>query len=436
MVLFPHSQGQARGCGLPSTEPLTCTWLLKSIIMSVQEMKPPVTPSPRALDLEIKDAQLIFNRVWSDLLKQFGLERIKFPREIFWLNGAPGAGKGTQTRYIMKYIGLTARPIVVSDLLDSPKAKELKDAGMMVGDREVTELLMRELLNPECQTGVVVDGYPRTKVQVECLKLFYQKLMELRRDNLNTALETQFPKPIFHIIVLYVDEGVSVQRQLQRGRNALLANQEVEMSGTGQLQEVRRTDLSVDAARNRYRTFKEVTYESLTSLREIFHYHYVNAAESVERVQEAIVRELKYQSSLELDQETYDIIARIPVSNRIIVHARQELVERLDEYARHHTRLFGQVVELIHAKFMPIVHRHAVGGRAYINSEDPLFEHPIALAMVIDIFSERGFRAAADVRQEEVPDSFDLKTGKIQTRRKRVYRFSIHFEGSVIRRGQ
>lgn len=404
--------------------------------MTAPTDKSPASAKPRELDLEIKDAQLIFNRVWSGLVKEFGVDNLEFPREIFWLNGAPGAGKGTQTRFIMEYTGLTAKPIVISDLLQSPEAKRLKDAGMMVGDREVTELLMRELLRPENRTGVVVDGYPRTKVQVECLKLFYQKLMDLRREYLGGPLEAVFHKPIFHIIVLYVDEPVSVQRQLHRGRMARLANKEHQAVGGEDEEEVRKTDLSVDAARNRYRTFKEVTYESLTSLREIFHYHYVNAQESIEKVQQSIVRELAYQSSLELDEATYDLVARIPVADTIVVHARQELVERLDVYARASGSLFSQVVALIEQKMMPIVLRHAVGGRAYINSEDPLFDDPEALAMVIDVFSERGYKAAVDIRQEEIPDRLDRETGKIYTRRKRVYRFSIHFVGSVIRRGQ
>jgi adenylate kinase len=393
-------------------------------------------PPSRELDLEIKDAQLIFNRVWSHLEKELGVEALAFPREIFWLNGAPGAGKGTQTRFIMEYTGLTARPIVVSDLLMSPEARRLKDAGMMVGDREVTELLLRELLRPENRTGIVVDGFPRTKVQVECLKLFYRKLMELRREHLGSPLETVFHKPIFHIIVLYVDEAVSVQRQLHRGRMARMAQRDPSATSYGGPEEVRKTDLSVDAARNRYRTFKEVTYESLTSLREIFHYHYVNAQESIEKVQQAIVRELAYQSSLELDEGAYDLVDRIPVASSIIVHARQQLVSRLDAYARTNRELFERVMIQIESKIMPIVLRHAVGGRAYINSEEPLFDTPDALAMVIDVFSERGYQASVDIRLEEIPDRFDLATGKIHTRRKRVYRFSIHFAGSVIRRGQ
>jgi hypothetical protein len=88
----------------------------------------------REVDLEIKDAQLIFNDAWNELVEEVGEETLDFPREIFWLNGAPGAGKGTQTQFIMEYCGLTAKPIVVSDLLNSTEARRLKDAGMMQRD--------------------------------------------------------------------------------------------------------------------------------------------------------------------------------------------------------------------------------------------------------------------------------------------------------------
>ena len=58
--------------------------------------------------------------------------------------------------------------------------------------------------------------------------------------------------------------------------------------------------------------------------------------------------------------------------------------------------LFGRVIEFIEEKMMPIVIRHAIPGRAGINSEDPLFEDPAALTMLIDIFSERGYHATVD----------------------------------------
>ena len=84
---------------------------------------------------------------------------------------------------------------------------------------------------------------------------------------------------------------------------------------------------------------------------------------------------------------------------------------------------------------MPIVRRHAITGSAHVNTEDALLDDPLALAMLIDIFSERGFHAIVDLHRIEVPEKVDLATGQITCRTKKVYRISIRFEGSEIRRG-
>ncbi|OYV47694.1 MAG: adenylate kinase, partial [Verrucomicrobia bacterium 21-51-4] len=256
-----------------------------------------VAPHQPLVDLEVKDASLIFNAAWAVLESDFGVENLRFPKEIFWLNGAPGAGKGTNTRFIMEYRDLAAGPILVSDLLNSPEAKQRKDAGLLVGDREVTLLVFRALLDPHYAKGVIVDGYPRSQVQVECLKLLYNKLNHLHSKHLNTPLGEVFFKPRFHIVVLFVDENESVRRQLDRGKKILEHNQAVSQSGVGELEEVRKTDLQEEAARTRYRVFKESTYHSLQSLREVFHYHYINAQAPLADVQGRIISELRYQSS-------------------------------------------------------------------------------------------------------------------------------------------
>ena len=387
------------------------------------------------LDLEVKDAQLIFQSVWQNLESELDGDNMHFPAEIFWLNGAPGAGKGTQTAFIMEFRDFTEKPIVVSDLLKSPEARKMMDAGMLAGDREVTELVFRRLLDPIYDSGAIIDGFPRTKTQVECLKLMYQRLNELRIKHLGTEKESQFPKPRFHIIMLFVDENESVRRQLARGKRALEYNREVEASGVGNQIIVRKTDLDEEAAHNRYKTFKEATYDSLRTLREVFHYHFINAQGTVIEVQQRIIHELKYQSSLELDEGTYDRISTIPLAEKISLHARQLLVNRLDSYEKLHTALFEQVVELIKTKFIPIVEKHSISGLAYINSEDPVFENPLSIAMLIDVFTERGFTAVVDIRRMEVPIRMDRETYEIINRVKKVYRVRINFSGSKIRRG-
>lgn len=386
-------------------------------------------------DLEVKDAQIIFSSVWSNLVEEFGERALRFPKEIFWLNGAPGAGKGTNTNFIMKFRDLTAPPLVVSSLLKSPEAEKMKDAGLLVGDREVIEIMLRKLLDPIFKTGAVVDGFPRTKVQVECVKLLYSKLVELKAKYAGSGLSEFFKKPHFHIVVLFVDEKESVRRQLNRGREAKAHNDEVEESGVGELLELRPTDLDPEAAINRYRTFKEKTYGALKDLREIFFYHFINAHGTIAEVRSRIDEELRYQGSLELDEGTYDRLSAIPVATSISKHARQDLVDRLDSYQERDSELFGEVVNTIKLDFIPIIQRHAISGMAVINSENPLFHDPKALAMLIDIFSERGFHAIVDVHREELPESVDRESFKINFRTKRIYRVRVNFVGSEIRRG-
>ena len=232
-----------------------------------------------------------------------------------------------------------------------------------------------------------------------------------------------------------MDEKVSIERQLKRGRQIQAHNQEVEATGIGELQELRATDLDVEAARRRYRVFKEQTWDALQSLKQTFFYHFINANGSIEEVEENIKKELQYQSSLELDPRTFDRLRHLPLARDIVVHARQDLVRRLDEYEFEHPELFGRVVEFIEHKIMPIVIRHAISGMATVNSEDPLLHDLQALAMLIDVFSERGYHALVDLHRIEVPERVDLTTGSISCREKKVFRITIRFRGSEIRRG-
>ncbi len=393
-------------------------------------LAPAVTGS---LDLEVKDAQLIFGAVWRELEGDFGRSNIRFPKELILLGGAPGAGKGTNTDFIRKVRGIEAPPIVVSQLLNTPEAHAVKARGGMVGDREVVGILLRKLLEPEQQNGALLDGFPRTKVQVECLKLLFDEMIALRREFSGTAEIIHFKKPIFHIMVLFVDETESVARQLKRGRLVVAHNEEVARSGVGERWEERATDFSEGLARNRYRVFKEQTYDALVSLKQIFHYHFINAQASIPEVQANIVSELEYQSSLELDPRTFDRLRGLPLASEIVRYARQDLVRRLDGYEVNQAETFGRVVDFIEGKMMPIVARHAVSGIASINSEDPLFEDPAALAMLIDIFSERGFHATVDITRVGVPLRVDLKTGEIYSHEKKVFRFSVRFRNPEIR---
>jgi adenylate kinase len=400
-------------------------------------MSSPATnrPGSKLLDLEVKDARVIFTPTWESLEEEVGREHLRFPKEIILLGGAPGAGKGTQTRFISDARGLTCPPIVISDLLTTPEMEKIKAQGGMVGDKEVLTVLLRRLLDETYRDGVVLDGFPRTPVQVECLRLLVDKISGLHDEFANTPLAIHFRRPTIHAMVLFVGESTSIARQVARGREIAEHNKKVAETGIGTTIELRSTDLSEELVRRRYLVFKEQTWAALTSLRQLYHYHFVNAEGPIAEVQANILKELKYQSSLELDPRTFQRLRDVPLAEELVVHGRQELVKRLDSYEFEHTGLLIQIVDLVSNKFMPIITRHALSGRAHVNSEDPIFNEPLAIPMLIDLFSERGYHASVDKHIQDVPERVDLKTGEIKCRTKAVYRIEILFEASKIRHG-
>ena len=80
----------------------------------------------------------------------------RFPKEILWLNGAPGAGKGTVSEVLKKERQIQHLPI--SSILNSERALELKRNAMLVNDEEVVFMLLDALLKPEYTFGVIIDG--------------------------------------------------------------------------------------------------------------------------------------------------------------------------------------------------------------------------------------------------------------------------------------
>lgn len=120
---------------------------------------------PEVGNNEIKDARLLFEMVWRDIVNKVGLENMVFPYQIVFVSGAPGAGKGTMIGYIKRERDI-AQSVEMSSLLVTPAFQELKASGALIGDREVLEALLMELIQKKNALGLVVDGFPRTLVQV------------------------------------------------------------------------------------------------------------------------------------------------------------------------------------------------------------------------------------------------------------------------------
>jgi len=403
---------------------------------------PALSNSAPSQSLEIKDPAIIFESVWTKLEQRVKRCCMCFPKEIIWLMGAPGSGKSFNAPWILQAREITAPELVMSSLLTSPEAERIKEEAGLVGDSVVLEVLLSKLLQPEYANGVVVDGFPRTKVQVECIKMLREKMLALRKEFFDTEYGYLFRRPVFRVAVLFVDEKESVERQLKRGRETREHNQRVRETGIGKLLEERPTDYSEELARRRYGVFKN-HYSTLQELKKYFAFSVINTKADIEVVRKNIMCEFMYQSSLELGEETFDTIQKIPIANEVTKHARQNLVRRLDNYQARHADLFGKVIDQIKVEFVPLLSRDAFGGNSVIKLSSGTFaegvpqkEKDLAVQMTLDVLDERGYHVTALQEREHIPVRMDLNTGKVICDVIVHYVFNIKFKGAVLRRNE
>src|SRR5574344_1332887 len=99
------------------------------------------------------------------------------------LLGAPGAGKGTQAAFICKQFGIPQ--IATGDMLRAAvkagtplgiEAKSVMDAGGLVSDDLIINLVKERIAQPDCANGFLFDGFPRTIPQADAMKAAGVKL--------------------------------------------------------------------------------------------------------------------------------------------------------------------------------------------------------------------------------------------------------------------
>lgn len=152
--------------------------------------------------------------------------------------GPPGAGKGTQAKLLTERYGIPQlstgdmlRAAVAQETEVGKRAKAVMDAGQLVSDEIVNEIVSDRIDAPDCVKGFILDGYPRTVPQAIAL----DRMLEDKGLKLDAVVE------------LKVDEAALVRRMENRVAETVAAGGAV------------RSDDNPEAFRRRLREYREKT---------------------------------------------------------------------------------------------------------------------------------------------------------------------------------
>lgn len=152
--------------------------------------------------------------------------------------GPPGAGKGTQAKLLTERYGIPQlstgdmlRAAVAQATEVGKRAKAVMDAGQLVSDEIVNEIVSDRIDQPDCAKGFILDGYPRTVPQAIAL----DKMLEGKGLKLDAVIE------------LKVDEAALVKRMENRVAETIAAGGAV------------RSDDNPEAFRRRLAEYREKT---------------------------------------------------------------------------------------------------------------------------------------------------------------------------------
>ncbi len=112
------------------------------------------------------------------------------------LFGAPGAGKGTQAKYLIEKFNIPQistgdmlRAAITDGTAMGMEAKSYMDAGKLVPDSTIIGIIKERLGQADCKKGFILDGFPRTLAQAEAL----EELMKNMGISLDKVISLNVP---------------------------------------------------------------------------------------------------------------------------------------------------------------------------------------------------------------------------------------------------
>ena len=186
--------------------------------------------------------------------------------------GPPGAGKGTQAKYISKLLNLPH--LSTGDILRlkvkqndelAIKLKKIMAEGNLVSD-EILNSIVSEILINDCKNGFILDGYPRTLDQLDYLLNFMKK----------NSIKINY---IFNIEINF---EILKERILKRSK------------------EEEREDDNIDVIQTRYAAYQDTTKKVSEKMKHLYTdlFHDIDGKEEITEIASKIEKSLKFNEIL------------------------------------------------------------------------------------------------------------------------------------------
>jgi len=398
---------------------------------------PGAPPSATSATCSLIDsaARSLFAQAWAaQVAKRGGREdALVFPRELIFLTGAPGAGKGTQIGAILRERDIQ-HAVEVSSLFKTPAFEAAKATGRLLSDADVVGAVLDELLDAKYDKGAVVDGFPRTAAQASAIVLLHEKLSErcAAFAGAGAAARAATRRPRITLSVFWCDEAESVARQLRRGAGAQRAASIAREIGLRAGEAARTTDLDEERARLRYAVFKAEVAACMAVAKDVLRTVFIDASGPPDAVAARTRESFRYSAALDLDPSVYELLRPVRSAKALVRSARSELVARLSAYAAEQPELLAATIEVMQRELMPIIARQALSGHALIRSSNDVFaKNRAAVNMALDVLTERGFTVYLDIEKTYIPSH--VEDGKIVSREARVLAFHVSWTKPDVR---
>ncbi len=205
------------------------------------------------------------------------------------LLGAPGAGKGTQSKFLIEKYGIPQ--ISTGDILRAAvkegtelgiKAKSCMESGALVSDDIILGIMRDRLAAADCQKGFILDGFPRTIAQAEGL--------EVMLNGMNKKLES--------VVAFAVEDKELIERLTGRrvcqacGASFHVAFNKPKAEGKCDYcgaELIQRKDDNVETVTNRLEVYKNQTAPLIDFYKARGVYFEVDGTSDIESINKAVV---------------------------------------------------------------------------------------------------------------------------------------------------